>query len=48
MAQQVTNPTGNYDMGLIPGLTQWVIQHCCELWGRSQMQLRSGVAVAVA
>ena len=28
------------DLGLIPHLTQWVrIQHCCELWCRSQMQL---------
>ena len=24
------------------------IQHCCELWCRSQMRLRSGIAVAVA
>ena len=33
----------------IPGLAQWLrIQCCCELWSRSQMQLRSGVAVAVA
>ena len=23
------------------------IQHCCELWYRSQMQLRSHIAVAV-
>ena len=23
------------------------IQHCCKLWHRSQMQLRSGIAVAV-
>ena len=29
-------------------LTGLKIQHCCELWCRSQMQLRSGVAVAVA
>ena len=34
--------------GSIPGLTQWVrIQHCCELWSRSQMQLGSRIAVAV-
>ena len=24
------------------------IQHCCELWCRSQIWLRSGIAVAVA
>ena len=49
MAQQKTNLTSIYeDAGLIPGLAHWVrIQHCCELWCRSQMRLRSGVAVAV-
>ena len=36
------------DAGSIPGLAQWLrIQHCCELWCRSQTQLGSGVAVAV-
>ena len=39
------------DVGLIPGLDQWVsglrIQHCCELWYRLQTQLGSLVAVAV-
>ena len=35
--------------GLIPGLFQWVKDLALhELWGRSQMQLRSCVAVAVA
>ena len=32
-------------LALLSGLR---IQHCCELWCRSQMQLRSGVAVALA
>ena len=32
-------------LALLTGLR---IQHCCELRHRSQMQLRSGVAVAVA
>ena len=32
-------------LALLSGLR---IQHCCELWCRSQMKLRSGVAVAVA
>ena len=28
------------DAGSIPGLTQWIrIQHCCELWCRSQTRL---------
>ena len=36
------------DTGLIPGLTQWVrIQHCHELWCRSQTSLRFGVSVAM-
>ena len=35
------------DTGSIPGFTQWVKdRHCCELWCRSQMQLRSCVALA--
>ena len=43
------NPIKNHEVvGSIPGLTQWVkIWHCCELWCRSQMQLRSDVAVVV-
>ena len=37
------------DVGSIPGLTQWFMdQHCCKLQCRSQMWLRSTVAVAVA
>ena len=37
------------DMGSIPGLTQRVKDlHCHELWCKSQMRLRSHVAVAVA
>ena len=37
------------DAGLIPGLAQWVKDPVChEVWCRSQMWLRSGIAVAVA
>ena len=36
-------------MGSTPGFVQWVNdQYCCELWRRLQMQLRSGIAVALA
>ena len=36
------------DAGLIPGLSQWSgIWRCCEMWCRSQMMLRSCVAMAV-
>ena len=35
--------------GSIPGLDQWVKIHCCyELWYRSEMQLKSLVAVVEA
>ena len=37
------------DSGSIPDLARWVKGWpCCELWCRLQMQLGSGVAVAVA
>ena len=44
-----TNLTRNPEVaGSIPDLAQWVKDlHCRELWCRSQMQLRSGIAVAV-
>ena len=42
-----TNATRNHEVaGSIPGLLR--IWHCRELWCRSKMQLRSGVAVALA
>ena len=50
VAQWLMNPTRNHENeGSIPGLelSDW-IQHCCELWYRSQMRLGSHVAVAIA
>ena len=45
MAQWIKNPTSFHeDMGLIPGLSQWI--QGSDIGG--QMQLRAGVAVAVA
>ena len=47
VAQQVTNSTSIHeDAGLIPGVTHWVKDPV--LPRRSQMRLRSGVAVPVA
>ena len=44
------NLTSNCEVaGLIPGLVQWVKDpRCHELWRRSQIQLGSDIAVAVA
>ena len=48
MAQQVKSPTSiNEDGGSIPGLNGLRIWHCHELWGRSQTELGSCMAVAV-
>ena len=49
VAQQVKNPTSTHeDAGSIPsplsGLRIW---YCCELWCRSQMQLESGIPMAM-
>ena len=51
MTLQVTNMTSILeDVGSIPGPARWVQDPALhgELWGRSQTQLGSGVAVAVA
>ena len=49
VAQSLTNPTRNHEVaGSIPGLAQWVIRCCHELWYRSKTWLGSCVAVALA
>ena len=49
MAQRSVNLTRNHEVvGLIPGLIRWVKDLALpQLRCRSQMQLRSGIAVAV-
>ena len=49
MSQRLVNPASIHeDTGLIPGLISGLkIQRCCKLWCRSQIWLRSSIAVAV-
>ena len=49
VAQWAKNQTAvPEEVGLIPGLARWVKDwHCLEVQCRSQMRLRSGVAVAM-
>ena len=45
---EVTNPTGTHEVQSLALLSGLRIQRCSELWYRSQMQLGSRIAVAVA
>ena len=49
MAQWLMNPTRNHEVegSMLASLGGLRIQHCHELWCRSQIQLRSQVAVAL-
>ena len=42
-----TNPTSIHKVRSLASLSGLRIQHCCELWYRSQTQLRSRIAVSV-
>ena len=49
MAQWLTNPTRNREVSgsILASLSGLGLWHCRELWCRLQMQLGSGIAVAV-
>ena len=49
VAQWVKKPTNIHaDLGSVPGLSDWVNDPACrKLWCMSQMQFRSGIAMAV-
>ena len=47
MAQQVKNRTMRMQVRSLALLSELRIQHCCELWRRSQTRLGSSIAVAV-
>ena len=50
VAQRKRIPLGTmrFRVRFLPSLSGLRTRRCRELWGRSQMQLRSGIAVALA